>query len=140
MACSVFISRIQSASPLVPTLSFRATTAVDSTASFRQVASLFTVSLSHRVWVLLCIAASLHRVWVLLCCALKSNLTPKVVFGNMAADDTAGSFVTSNVTETNETGWTDVALVLITSHKLNNHNAVTTMVPIGWTDAAPVLL
>ncbi|KAF7831556.1 uncharacterized protein G2W53_013889 [Senna tora] len=47
MACSVFIPRTQSASLLVLTLSFRATTAVDSTPSFRRVASLFTVNLSH---------------------------------------------------------------------------------------------
>ncbi|KAF7817143.1 uncharacterized protein G2W53_031112 [Senna tora] len=47
MACSVFIPRTQSASPLVPTLPFRATTVVDSTPSFRRVASLFTVNLSH---------------------------------------------------------------------------------------------
>ncbi|KAF7812604.1 5-formyltetrahydrofolate cyclo-ligase-like protein [Senna tora] len=33
----------------------------------------------------------------------------------MAADDTAGSFVTSNVTATNETGWTDATPVLIRS-------------------------
>ncbi|KAF7808931.1 Retrovirus-related Pol polyprotein from transposon TNT 1-94 [Senna tora] len=45
----------------------------------------------------------------------------------MAADDTAGSFVTSNVTATNETGWTDATPVLITGHKLNSHNAVTAM-------------
>ncbi|KAF7812755.1 Retrovirus-related Pol polyprotein from transposon TNT 1-94 [Senna tora] len=44
----------------------------------------------------------------------------------MAADDTAGSFVTSNVTATND-GWTDATPVLITSHKLNDHNAVTAM-------------
>ncbi|KAF7810345.1 Retrovirus-related Pol polyprotein from transposon TNT 1-94 [Senna tora] len=55
------------------------------------------------------------------------NLTPKVVFGNMAADDTAGSFVASNATATND-GWIDATPVLITSHKLNGHNAVTTMV------------
>ncbi|KAF7814526.1 Retrovirus-related Pol polyprotein from transposon TNT 1-94 [Senna tora] len=46
----------------------------------------------------------------------------------MAADDAAGSFVTSNVTATNETGWTDATPALITGHKLNGHNAVTTMV------------
>ncbi|KAF7808215.1 nucleolin 1 isoform X1 [Senna tora] len=45
----------------------------------------------------------------------------------MAADDTAGSFVTSNVTATNDS-WTDATPVLITGHKLNGHNAVTAMV------------
>ncbi|KAF7808214.1 uncharacterized protein G2W53_034957 [Senna tora] len=43
----------------------------------------------------------------------------------MAADDTADSFVTSNVTASNET---DATPVLIIGHKLNGHNAVTAMV------------
>ncbi|KAF7836458.1 Retrovirus-related Pol polyprotein from transposon RE1 [Senna tora] len=48
--------------------------------------------------------------------------TPKLVFGNMAADDTTGSSVTSGSTAANETGWTDATPVLITGHKLNGHN------------------
>ncbi|KAF7836931.1 Retrovirus-related Pol polyprotein from transposon TNT 1-94 [Senna tora] len=46
----------------------------------------------------------------------------------MAADDTVGSSVTSNVTATNGTSWIDATPVLITGHKLNGHNAVTARV------------
>ncbi|KAF7814546.1 Retrovirus-related Pol polyprotein from transposon RE1 [Senna tora] len=52
----------------------------------------------------------------------RPNQTPKLVFGNMAADDTTGSSVTSGSTAANETGWTDATPVLITGHKLNGHN------------------
>ncbi|KAF7839590.1 protein ENHANCED DISEASE RESISTANCE 2-like [Senna tora] len=37
----------------------------------------------------------------------RPNQTPKLVFGNIAADDTTGSSVTSGSTAANETGWTD---------------------------------
>ncbi|KAF7836891.1 uncharacterized protein G2W53_011750 [Senna tora] len=58
----------------------------------------------------------------------RPNLTPKVVFGNMVADDTAGSSVTNNVTATNRNGWTDATPVLITGYKLSGHNAITARV------------
>ncbi|KAF7803825.1 Retrovirus-related Pol polyprotein from transposon RE1 [Senna tora] len=52
----------------------------------------------------------------------RPNQTPKLVFGNMATDDTTGSSVTSGSTAANETGWTDATPILITGHKLNGHN------------------
>ncbi|KAF7801875.1 Retrovirus-related Pol polyprotein from transposon TNT 1-94 [Senna tora] len=52
----------------------------------------------------------------------RPNQTPKLVFGNMAADDTTSSFVTSGITAANKTSWTDATPVLITGHKLNGHN------------------